>query len=305
MRVNSNCEINNWKLMILIHRLEGFFRVARAEGYARAARAFPYPITQAGVHAQVRKLEQELGVRLLEQVAKDRLVPTRAGRKLLDFCAPFFEQLPEILEDVARGEGRGRIRIEAGALEIQEVVPDWLRRVQAEHPQLEIELREIDAPDPNRLLEGRVDLIVDYQASVPEGISTRRIGSHRSYLVVPSRHPLLRRGAPRVDRFLNEPFVALSATLPQSALQMDALRAIGAQPTRITHAPSITSVLAFVAAGLGYSLIPWPGKNGPHTRGVTTLMLRGKSTQFPIVASWRTTTEPDADLNAVLRLAPS
>ena len=32
-----------------LHRLEGFFWVARTGGYARAARAFPYPITQPAV----------------------------------------------------------------------------------------------------------------------------------------------------------------------------------------------------------------------------------------------------------------
>lgn len=50
--------------MISLRRLEGFYRVARAEGYARAARAFPYPITQAGVHHQVRRLEADLGCKL-------------------------------------------------------------------------------------------------------------------------------------------------------------------------------------------------------------------------------------------------
>ena len=43
--------------MIQLQRLEGFYRVARAEGYARAARSFPYPITQPGVHQQVKRLE--------------------------------------------------------------------------------------------------------------------------------------------------------------------------------------------------------------------------------------------------------
>lgn len=39
-----------------LQRLEGFYWVARIGGYARAARAFPYPITQPGVHQQVRRL---------------------------------------------------------------------------------------------------------------------------------------------------------------------------------------------------------------------------------------------------------
>ncbi len=53
-----------------VARLEGFYWVARASGYATAARAFPYPITQSALFQQVRKLEDDLGVRLFERIGK-------------------------------------------------------------------------------------------------------------------------------------------------------------------------------------------------------------------------------------------
>ena len=82
--------------MIQLQRLEGFYWVARCEGYARAARAFPYPITQPGVHQQVKRLESELGVRLFERVGKDRVVLTPQGRALYEYVAPFYEGLPGV-----------------------------------------------------------------------------------------------------------------------------------------------------------------------------------------------------------------
>src|SRR5262249_61602674 len=90
-----------------VERLEGFYWVARTGGYARAARAFPYPITQPGVHRQVRRLEQELGgVILFERVGRDAMRPTPAGALLYALCAPFFEELPR----VGRAIGSGRLR---------------------------------------------------------------------------------------------------------------------------------------------------------------------------------------------------
>jgi DNA-binding transcriptional LysR family regulator len=65
-------------------------------GYAAAARAFPYPLTQPAVFQQVRKLEDELGVRLFERVGKAELRLTAAGRQLYDHAAPFFERLPAV-----------------------------------------------------------------------------------------------------------------------------------------------------------------------------------------------------------------
>jgi DNA-binding transcriptional LysR family regulator len=290
--------------MIQLHQLEGFYRVAKAGNYARAAREFPYPITQPGVHAQVRKLEDELGMRVLEQVSKDRMVPTRAGRRLLEFATPFFERLPDILDAVRQGTPLGRLRIEAGPLEIQEVLPAWVRRIRARHPDIEVELRQIDDPSPDRLVHDAVDIIVEHQPDLPPGISSRIVGTHRTFFVLPSSHPIASRKRVRPEDLGAEPFVAFHAGLLQRALQLGALRALGAEPSRITGAPSVASILAFVAAGLGYSLIPWPSARGPRIRGVTVVPLSGPGTRFPIAASWRTRREPDPVLDAALKLAP-
>ena len=63
-----------------LQRLEGFYWVAIHESYAKAARAFPYPITQPGVHQQVRRLEQDLEVKLFERISRDRVVLTARGQ---------------------------------------------------------------------------------------------------------------------------------------------------------------------------------------------------------------------------------
>jgi DNA-binding transcriptional LysR family regulator len=83
-------------MTVQIHRLEGFYWVARTGGFARAARAFPYPITQPAVHQQVKKLEAELGLGLFERVSKDRMQLTAAGDRVFRYIAPFFEQLPAV-----------------------------------------------------------------------------------------------------------------------------------------------------------------------------------------------------------------
>jgi DNA-binding transcriptional LysR family regulator len=289
--------------MIQLQHLEGFYRVAKAGGYARAARDFPYPITAAGVHAQVRKLEQGLGKQLFVQVAKDRMTPTRAGQQLLEFCTPFFERLPGLTAALALGQHRGRVRIEAGALEVQTVLPSWLRRVRARHPEIEIDLREIDTPDYARLLRGDVDLIVDYQPHVPADIATRTVATHRAFLVYPADHPRARSG-PDVKAFRFESFVALHPGQPHHAQQFAALRALDAHPPRVSYVPSVTSILALVGAGLGYSLIPWPDARGPRLRGLAARPLRGKGTRFPVTASWLAREEPDTLIEQVLRAVP-
>jgi DNA-binding transcriptional LysR family regulator len=205
---------------------------------------------------------------------------------------------------VRQGTPLGRLRIEAGPLEIQEVLPAWVRRIRARHPDIEVELRQIDDPSPDRLIHDAVDIIVEHQPDPPPGISSRIVGTHRSFFVLPSSHPMASRKRVRVEDLGGEPFVAFHAGLLQRALQLGALRTLGAEPTRITGAPSVASILSFVAAGLGYSLIPWPSPGGPRVRGVTAIPLSGPGTRFPIAASWRTRREPDPVLDAALKLAP-
>src|SRR6187431_2518178 len=99
--------------MMPLQRLEGFYWVARTEGYARAARAFPYPITQPGVHQQVKRLEGELGLTLFTRVGKDKVVLTPAGQALYAEVAPFLERWPQTIAALRGGTYGGTLKIAA------------------------------------------------------------------------------------------------------------------------------------------------------------------------------------------------
>src|SRR5947207_10051173 len=117
-----------------IARLEGFYWVARSGGYAAAARAFPYPLPQSAVFQQVRKLQDELGVRLFEQVGKAEVRLTAAGRQLYEHAAPFFERLPAVERALKSATPARELRLAAEALILQQVLPGWIRRLQRRAP---------------------------------------------------------------------------------------------------------------------------------------------------------------------------
>ena len=147
--------------MISLQRLEGFFWVARTGGYARAARAFPYPITPAGVHQQIRRLEADLGCRLFERVEKDRVRPTGAGRTLLDFVAPFLEGLSGIEAAISGRTYGGTLRVETASLHLKHLIPLWAKKLAKARPDIALEIKEARRPDPQALLNGECDLVID------------------------------------------------------------------------------------------------------------------------------------------------
>lgn len=284
--------------MIQLHRLEGFYRVAQAGGYARAARAFPYPITQPAVHQQVRKLEEELGVRLLERTGKDQVAPTAAGRALLAFCAPFFEGLPATLRAVTEGNHGGVLRIDAAAMELEHVLPRWIARLRRRRPDIRVDIEEVAIGDPSRLLRAEADLVVDYQPVLPPGVEARQVATYYTFLAAPAE--LLEGRPPTLARLQRSPFISFHPNLPQHALQMQALEHAGNAPEHVLSASSVNAILALVRAGLGYSLVPWPDPKGPRIRGVSVAALPGRHLRFAIVAAFRRRAVPDPLVAAAL-----
>ena len=179
--------------MVQLHRLEGFYWVAKTGGYARAARAFPYPLTQPAVHQQVKKLEQELAVELFERIGKDRVVPTPAGRVLERFVAPFFEQLPAVLRAVRGGDGAGELVVYAEPLLLRHLLPAWLKRLQRACPGIQLDVRELADLDVAPLRRGEADLLVCYLPEAPEDIASQQVATLRPFLVLPADHPLVAR----------------------------------------------------------------------------------------------------------------
>jgi len=271
--------------MIQLQRLEGFFRVVAAGGYTRAAKEFSYPITQPGVHQQVRKLEQEVGVRLLVRLGRDQMRPTAAGQRLFEYCRPFFEGLPSVIDELATGRFGGTLRIDAAALEIRHVLPDWIRALRGKWPELKVLLEELPSGNLERLASNRSDLLIEYFEDVPNGFESKRIGTYFVFLVAPSGHVACKRKRVRLATLAGEPFIAFHASLPYTRRQLAAVAALC--PRHVLHASSTDAILGFVAAGLGYSLIPWPTADGPVVAGVRAERMHGAGTQFPILAVWK------------------
>jgi DNA-binding transcriptional LysR family regulator len=286
--------------MIQLYQLEGFYRVALHAGYARAARAFPYPITQPGVYQQVRKLEIDLGQTLFERIGHDRVALTGAGRRLFEFCEPFFRELPEVVRDIEAGLRTGPLRIEAGALEVRYVLPPWLRRIRAAQPRLRIDLREIEAPDYERLRRGEVDIIVEHLPDRPSDLQARTIATHYGFLVVPVELALAKRRSAQLAQLAQLPFISFHSSQREHAIQIAALRKHGIEPSRVISSTATESILGFVEAGLGFSIVPWPSRTGPERRGVRCIRQAGPGATFPISAIWKRQGTPSHAIVAAL-----
>jgi len=289
--------------MIQLNRLEGFYWVARTGGYARAARAFPYPITQPAVHQQVKRLEAELGLELFERVAKDRVELTQAGRRLFAFVRPFYDQLASVVRSLQEGEHVGELRVSAGAMLLRHLMPAWIRRIHRRWPRIHVHLEEARVSGLDALRRGDLDLLVDYVPDVPEDVAVMQVAELRPFLVLPRAHDQAKRERIDFAALADDTFISYLPGLGQS-LQLAELARRGLAPPRHLSASTAEVILGFVAAGLGYSFVPWLDDKGPRAAGVAVRALDSPRNRFPIYAAWRKDTPGNQLLDAALETAP-
>lgn len=120
--------------------------VVRYGSFSRAADAIH--LSQPAVSTQVRRLEADLGVRLIERVGK-RAFATAAGELILRYGQDAAERFEAGLEALRRLDGTvaGRIRLGTGATVSIHLLPGLLRRLRDRHPAVEFSVVTGNTPE--------------------------------------------------------------------------------------------------------------------------------------------------------------
>jgi DNA-binding transcriptional LysR family regulator len=119
--------------------LNAFLAVARAKGFRDGARASGG--SASGLSEAVRRLETQLGVRLLNRTTRS-VVPTEVGQRLLDQLAPALNEVQAALDVVNgfRNRPAGTLRlnvpVSAARLTLPAIVPPFL----AAYPEIRLEI---------------------------------------------------------------------------------------------------------------------------------------------------------------------
>jgi DNA-binding transcriptional LysR family regulator len=223
--------------------------------------------TPSAVSQQVKRLEKQTGVPLLERVGRG-VILTDHGRHLVDAGARLLADLEEVESGLHERAGTvsGHLRLTAFSTAMRGLVAPVVRDLRADHPDLTLSLTEREPWDTIDLVAtGQSDLGVvhrwgDVPITIPDHLAATQVASDFAEVIVPVGHPLADRTRVSPRDLVDEGWIAT----PEGTICRQWLTRMYAgtgRLPRIAHtAMEFDSHLALVRAGLGIALVPRLGR---------------------------------------------
>jgi DNA-binding transcriptional LysR family regulator len=230
-----------------------------------AAEALGY--TPSAVSQQVKRLERQVGVGLLERVGRG-VILTGPGRQLVDHGSRLLTDLEEIESDLHRTARTvsGRLRVAAFSTAVRGLIAPAVRDTLQAHPDLSLGIVEREPWDTIDLVAaGHADVGVvhswgDLPLSIPEHLVPTFVAHDVADVVVPADHVLARRRHVTPRDLVDASWVATSEGTICRQWLTRMYDGTGTLPHIAHVSQEFDSHVALVQAGLGIALIPRLGR---------------------------------------------
>jgi LysR family hydrogen peroxide-inducible transcriptional activator len=239
-----------------VQQLRYVCAIAETASFSRAAERCQ--VAQPSLSQQVSKLEEELGTRLFDRLARSVRL-TDAGRAFLPHARTILHET-----ELARSEVEGRRRDARGTVAvgvIPTIAPYYLPQRVTEFSRKfpDATLRIVEETTPV-LLEGLRSLSIDVAIlSLPvphRELETTPLLTERLYAALPPDHPRANSSGISLRDLREERFVMLRDSHCFREISLAACRRAHLDPRIAFESNQISSLLGMVAAGVGISLVP-------------------------------------------------
>jgi LysR family hydrogen peroxide-inducible transcriptional activator len=275
--------------------------VADTRHFGRAAeRCF---VSQPTLSTQLKKLEEYLGVQLIERQPK-RVALTAAGEEIVARARRILEASDEVvtLARTHRDPLAGALRIAMLPTIGPYLLPRVAREITKALPRLDLRLYEYPtAAMLAKLRAGEIDLGILALPVDLDGLEARELYDETFMVAVPATHPLAKRPTIRVQDLQGETLLLLEDghCLRDQALAVCSHASM--QEKQDFRATSLETLRQMVATGAGVTLLPELATHGAyrHARGVVVRPFARPAPLRRIGGVWRKTTARHAAIAAV------
>lgn len=258
-----------------------------------AAAAAELGFTPSAVSQQIKRLERQSGVDLLERVGRG-VILSGPGRILVAQGARIARDLERLETDLHAhaGDVVGELTLVGFSTAMRGLIGPAVAALMAEHPRLRIRLGEVEPWDAvDQVATGQADVALvhrwgDVVLSVPDHLERRTVHHDEAEVILRADHPLAERSFLTPADLVEERWIAT----PESTICRQWLTRMyagtGGLPQVEHTSLEFASHVALVEAGLGIALIPRLGR-GPLPDGVLAVPVRNPVPVREALAVWR------------------
>jgi LysR family transcriptional activator of glutamate synthase operon len=248
-------------------------------------------VAQPALSRQIRKLEDELGLPLVDRTTR-RVSLTPAGLDMAERARRILAELDEAeaLAKDAKELATGRVTIGMTTTPGPVDLPRLLGAFHRRHPRIELALREdlsVRLADLLRTDQLELAVVSAIEVQARRQLSLHRLAEEELVAVLAGDHPLAHRTSIRMGDLLDERFIAFprGATI-RTAIEQAATRA-GFAPDIAFECNDVMRTRALVKEGLGVSVLPRSDTLPPGPE-VVALPFRGDRLTYEVFIAWRT-----------------
>ncbi|HVK50687.1 MAG TPA: DNA-binding transcriptional regulator OxyR [Pseudoxanthomonas sp.] len=248
-------------------------------------------VSQPTLSTQIKKLEEELGVSLVERAPR-KVMLTPAGRDAADRARRIVAEVEQMKEAARRSQDpeAGTVRLGIFPTLGPYLLPHVVPRIRQRFPHLELLLIE-EKSDVllARLREGKLDAGILALPLQDDQLHSEFLFEEPFLLAVPEAHPLARRQALSLKELSEQQLLLLEDGHCLREQALDVCRLAGANEKSEFRATSLETLRQMVAANVGITLLPTLAVKPPVARS-ESIHLLGFTDSHPsrrIAMAWR------------------
>jgi DNA-binding transcriptional LysR family regulator len=235
--------------------LKVFLSVATEKSFSRAAERILR--TQPAISLAVKRLETELGEKLIDRSGKDLLL-TDAGKLVLEYAKRFANLEEEMKSALAelRDNAAGRLVIganESTSLYLLQHIVQYRRL----YPKVKVQVRRcLSSKIPSQLVDGELELgVISYNPD-DERLETRVIYHDRLCFVVSPEHRFAGREAVSITELGMETFIAHNVVSPYRDVVLRAFQRHKVRLNMDVEMPTVETIRKMVQRNEGVAFLP-------------------------------------------------
>ena len=239
-----------------VRQLQFFRTLAEELNFTRTAERVH--TVQSNVTAQIKALEEELGVPLFDRLGR-KVALTDAGRRFHPFAEQALAAMEQGLRVIQNGtEESGPLRIASPESLLTYRLPPVMRAFRHRFPSVELQFRpHSDETLAADLETGKLDLVIHMCDSVSNPAhESIRLHTERIFLVADPSHPLVKQRTVRPQDLSGQKLLLTESGCGYRAKLDRVLALQSVRPGNITEFSSVEAMKQCVCARMGLALLP-------------------------------------------------